>query len=465
MRMLHVGWGYRPLRYGGVIVYVEDLLQALAARGHEVHYFCSGRSDLTFVPHVKTCTKQGIRFHELRNPPTWVTPLKGTRQPELDVEAPRARRLFRRVLHTVRPQIVHIHEFYGLPARIVEDVKAAGARLVITLEDLHCLCPTFLLYRERQGENCQDYQEGKACVECCREAPADTARMRLKSALWHTTRPMRERAPAFYQGLRRIGHAALHAWDRLNRSNGNGHGGPLDSGALAAGYRFRRAEFVRLLNQADVLHGLSSSLCGIHREHGVAGDRLHRLGTTVAAISNIRPTAYQARRPLVFGFRGYFTKGKGGEALLEAFRGISPDKAILHIHGFLDPALEGAVRDAEARGEVRAHGPYARGQLQKILDATDVGVVPSVWREGYPLVSLEFLAAQIPVIGSRIGGIPDIVSDGGNGLLVPPGDAQALRTAVERFLADPGLIPQLRKRIAPVKTMEEHAKEVEAFYA
>lgn len=461
MRILHVGWGYTPFRHGGVIVYVEDLLQALAGRGHQVHYFCAGRGDLWLAPRINTWWRGSVQIHELRNPPLWVTPLKGTRRPDLEVDHAGVRRLFRRLLRKVRPEVVHIQEFYGLPVRMVEDVKRAGIRLVITLEDLHCLCPTLLLYKPDTGENCRDYEQGRGCVSCCRQAPAASARWRLKSAAWHAAQPLRERAPALYRALRRTGQATLNGWYRVRPSNGNGH---LDEEAMARAFRFRRSEFVRLLGQADVLHGLSSFLCDIHEQHGISPVRSVRLGTTVGAISQIRPSCRQPGRPLVFGFRGLFTKGKGAEVLLEAFRHLSPQDAVLHIHGFLDRSLQGAVAEAEASGRVRYFGPYTRTQLQTILDATDVGVVPSVWREGYPLVSLEYLAAGIPVIGSRIGGIPDTVVDGQNGLLVPLGDVEALRAALQRFIADPGLIFRLRQGIGPVKTMEQLVTEIEALY-
>lgn len=463
MRMLHIGWGYSPLFNGGVIIYVEDLLRALAARGHEVHYFCCGRPDLTLLPRLKTWSREGIQIHELRNPPARMNPFVGTRRPELDIEHRGVRRLFRRVLESVRPEVVHIQEFLGLPARIVDDVKEAGIRLVITLEDLHCLCPTQLLYKSEDGENCRDYENGKECVRCCRRAPSETV-TNLKSAVWYAVQPLRERAPAAHDCIRKARFAALRLWNRLWPFNGDGALAQAEAQALARSFRFRRAEFARLLRRADVVHCISSALSQLHQEHGVEGP-LVNLGTTVAAISQIRPTRRRPARPLVFGFRGGFTKGKGAQVLLEAFREISPEDAVLQIHGTMDPKLSAAVKEAEARGRVRYCGPYSREKLQDVLDGTDVGVIPSIWRETYCLAGLEFLAARIPVIASRIGGIPDYVVDGQNGLLVPPGDVQALRAALQRFISDPGLILRFRKRIAPVKTMEQHVTEVEAFYS
>ena len=73
----------------------------------------------------------------------------------------------------------------------------------------------------------------------------------------------------------------------------------------------------------------------------------------------------------------------------------------------------------------------------------DVGVVPSLLQEPFGLVNIELMACGLPVIASRVGGIPEIVLDGVTGLLVEPNDPQALSEAMAKLLDD----PELRKRM------------------
>jgi glycosyltransferase involved in cell wall biosynthesis len=68
-----------------------------------------------------------------------------------------------------------------------------------------------------------------------------------------------------------------------------------------------------------------------------------------------------------------------------------------------------------------------------------LGLAPSVWPDPCPTVAMEAMATGRPVIAARSGGLSDIVVDGETGLLVPPGDAEALRRAMARLIDNPAL--------------------------
>jgi glycosyltransferase involved in cell wall biosynthesis len=87
-----------------------------------------------------------------------------------------------------------------------------------------------------------------------------------------------------------------------------------------------------------------------------------------------------------------------------------------------------------------------------LLAALDVVVVPSL-SEASGLTAIEALALNVPVVASRVGGLPEVVLDGVTGLLVPPGDEAAIARAVSRFLGDPALARSLAA--AGAKLVEE----------
>jgi glycosyltransferase involved in cell wall biosynthesis len=79
-----------------------------------------------------------------------------------------------------------------------------------------------------------------------------------------------------------------------------------------------------------------------------------------------------------------------------------------------------------------------RLDVPDILAALDLAVCCSDF-EGSPLSVMEYMAAALPVVATRVGGVPDLIDDGVEGRLVPPGDAEALADAIAGLLADPAL--------------------------
>src|SRR5207247_9451405 len=81
-----------------------------------------------------------------------------------------------------------------------------------------------------------------------------------------------------------------------------------------------------------------------------------------------------------------------------------------------------------------------------------------------PLVIREAFAAGGPVVASRIGGIPETVTDEVNGLLFEPGDVDDLARQLRRLIQEPDLLPRLRDGIPAVRSIEEATRETRAIY-
>lgn len=129
------------------------------------------------------------------------------------------------------------------------------------------------------------------------------------------------------------------------------------------------------------------------------------------------------------------TEQKGHRVLLDAL--VRPDLAQAHLlvvgDGPLREALERQAASLGLSARVRFVG--ARRDLGNILAATDVFVMPSFW-EGLPLAMVLAMGAGLPVVATRVAGIPEVVQDGVTGLLVPPDDSSELGAALSRVVND-----------------------------
>jgi glycosyltransferase involved in cell wall biosynthesis len=118
-----------------------------------------------------------------------------------------------------------------------------------------------------------------------------------------------------------------------------------------------------------------------------------------------------------------------------------PDALLLVVgDGVMRPRLEAAVAARPWRDQVRFLG--VRSDVERVLWAADVFVLSSR-SEGMPLVLLEAMSTGLPVVGTRAGGIPDVVAEGTNGFLADVEDADTLARHVVRVLRDPGLRARL----------------------
>jgi glycogen synthase len=128
-------------------------------------------------------------------------------------------------------------------------------------------------------------------------------------------------------------------------------------------------------------------------------------------------------------------------------------------------------RAAEARarplaGPVRFTGFAPHAQVPAVLRHIDL-LVLATRHEELPSVLIEAMAAGLPVIASRVGGIPAPVHHDVNGLLVPPGDPPALAAAIARVLVEPGTAPRLAaaaRQTAQRYTRPALARQVTAVY-
>jgi glycosyltransferase involved in cell wall biosynthesis len=129
---------------------------------------------------------------------------------------------------------------------------------------------------------------------------------------------------------------------------------------------------------------------------------------------------------------------KNPQLLLESFaRGPASDpraRLLFVGEGELGEDLEGRIRAMGLQGKVRLLG--VRSDVPEVLNAADVFVLSSDW-EGNPLSVMEAMAAGKPAICTAVGGVPELIEDGVDGLLVPRGDAKAMSSAMVRMLEDP----------------------------
>jgi glycosyltransferase involved in cell wall biosynthesis len=153
-----------------------------------------------------------------------------------------------------------------------------------------------------------------------------------------------------------------------------------------------------------------------------------------APIAGPVPDPAPAGRARLLYIGGFHDPVKGGEVLLDAL------PAILAAHPEVAVTIAGPgeppARLASVNGSAQWLGWLDADAKARALREADIFLMPST-SEGLPVALLEAMAYGKPIVATRVGGIPDVLADGTEGLLVPPGDVDALAGAVTALVADP----------------------------
>jgi len=234
----------------------------------------------------------------------------------------------------------------------------------------------------------------------------------------------------------------------------------LFEGDLDAFQRFGGGLRIRLLRQARdralrrVAHLVCPSgyLAALAVSWGVPRERVTVLPNAAPALP-LLPGREGARvqfgveGPLL-AFAGRITKQKALEVALEALGRVDGVALAIAGDGPDLPDVRQRVAELGLDGRVRFLGPLNRDGVLTLFRAADASLLTSSW-ENFPHTVVEALAVGTPVIATSVGGVPELVRDGKNGLLVPVGDRDALAAAIRRVVGEPGLRERLAAAAVP----------------
>lgn len=300
-------------------------------------------------------------------------PITKARQAAKVIFSLEARRKIRALIGQARPTVAHAHNVYHhISPSIFGAIKAEGVPLVVTAHDLKIVCPAYkMLSGGRVCERCHGGKIHNVLLRRCVKDSAVVSGLVLLETLVHRS-----------FGLYR---------DTIDR--------------LVAPSRFYRDKLVAW---------------------GWEADRIVHIPNFIDA-SRYAPASDEGD---YFVYAGRLAPEKGLATLVRA-AALSRQRLVLAGGGPEEPALRRLA--GELGAEVAFTGHLDKPELMRLIAEARALVLPSEWYENAPVSILEAYALGRPVIGARIGGIPELVADGQTGVLLAPGDAALLAEVLAGF--------------------------------
>jgi glycosyltransferase involved in cell wall biosynthesis len=446
LRVLHAIHDFLPRHRAGSEIYAAELCRELRAR-HDVTLLCAEYDPSRTHGHLTWREHDGLPVVEMVN--NWVceTFADSYASPVLTARVGQ-------VLDAVEPHIVHAHSFLNLSYELAAEARRRGIPVVATLHDYSLVCPSGGQRLHRAESHVCHTIDVARCVRCFQQSPFYTqmavggaARMVAASGL-----------------LQRLVGAARQLSPGLVQSAAKAAGQSRRFPVTEADIAARLAHARRLFGQVDLFVAPSPSLGAQFRELGLDPKKI------TVSDNGFRPAPRAARPPaagpLRIGFVGTLVWHKGVHVLVEAVRGLPAGSYELALYGDLTTFPE-YVTDLRRLADglpVHFMGGFDSTATTDIYGRFDVLVVPSVWLENSPLVIHEAFQAGVPVVGSRMGGIVDLIRHGEWGLLFDAGSPAALAEALRSILSDRRCLDDWTARLPAVKSIAENAREWEANY-
>lgn len=449
MRVLHVIHDFLPRHRAGSEIYAYELARAQQRRGLEAHVLCAEYDPTRRHGTLEWRWLDDLPVTELINNWRFASFAESYSCPEIDAT-------LRHVLRAVQPDVLHIHNLLNLSFELPAIAAELGIPSVATLHEYVLVCPSGGQRVHLAEEHVCERIDPQRCARCFAQSPfwSQMAFARLGGGDSTGQRAVARLAASLRRHLPGLAVRAGAAAAR--------HAGP--AAVTAADIEDRLAAARRVFDAVDLWVAPSPALGAEFRRLGVPESRLEVSDYGFVPLAPAPRSASVGR--LRVGFVGTLVWHKGAHVLLEALRHVPSERVEVLIFGGLDtfPEYTSCLRAATAGLPVQFVGGFERERVAEVYAGMDVLAICSLWPENSPLVIHEAFMAGVPVVGARMGGIADLVTDGVNGLLYEAFSPAELAACLTRLLDEPDLLARLQAARTPVKTIDSDAGDWQQRY-
>jgi glycosyltransferase involved in cell wall biosynthesis len=417
LNILMVVHGFPPISSGGTELYTYNISRELKKLGHH----------LTVLHPVENKQRTFCSFHKKKHNGLDVIEFNtyvADKTPKLDFLNADYDQAFQDLLDENRFDIIHFQHLLGLSANWIKIARSHHALTMLKLDDFWFFCKNIHL-NDYRNEYCSGPDSDEKCCSC------------LVGKDIGSEQPGIQEMATKYVALRQ---------NRLRD----------------------------LFEKVDFVHTPSNFAKQIHEKYGYRNDNFRVIPTGILPFEREKKTKHTGpEKEMHIGFMGHIALRKGILDFIEAVTIYQNHNAknpirrlFFHIWGkhYNDNIYRFMTQKTQQIADINYHGGFNPDDRKEIFSKIDMLVVPSSG-ENYPFIIREALFSSVPVISTRIAGVPEIIKDGVNGFLYDHGDIGGLAEIFTHLSKDANVVNQLALDPSKIKLVRDEAIEIDHIYS
>ena len=391
---------------GGGTVLPKAVITELAKRGYEVAvFYATAKHPIERTPYFMEKTiDNGVKLYGIYNRPTMFLDVDN---PQREICDTQIIALFNAVLAEFQPNIINFHNFLGLSFEMATVAKSKNIITTFTTHNYHLLDPKLYIYNN-------------------------------DLVSWKST--------DFFENS-----------DLPNRY-------PMLKDAYKA--RIDKAKSL-LLNDIDYTFAVSnrvkellSDFCGSDEKICV----INQIHNSLKSLIDKPIQNHRVGEKIRFVFIGDGIPHKGAHLIPQATQFLTNTNINFSLWGDFESEYGKAIKAIDKNNLITLRGRYGANDLRKIAEQSDVAIATSICEETGPIILSEYLAMNLPVVASKIGGVDDFIIDGYNGSLFTAGSPKALAAVIQSLVENPFKIAKMREHCRIPYSFDDYISHLENIF-
>lgn len=450
---------------GGVNIYQKNLIEYIVKNTNDNVYFLSsgwkydGYKQTIRIEKTENIFSKTNRCHtyEIINSTVMAPAFEIYMNPDRYIQDQRTVAIFLEFIEKFGPfDVIHFNNMEGISINVLKLKEIfTHTKFIVSIHNYQLICPLVQYFQNNKNKVCKDFHSGSDCLNCAFSRPRYKDYIKRTRHYWivHTKFKIAKPISDLLLKVRCIDKAKELM------------GGP-ETMSPEKYQLYRKYNIEQLNKYADNVLSVSQRTADIMIENGLnpKKSKVLYIGTKVAE-GQVGKSIAKKGDGLTIAYLGYKRIDKGFYFLLEALSLLdekiaSQIKLVLAVRGV---TIEEVYSKVPKISKVTIFNGYSHSELRYILNDVNLGVIPVLWEDNLPQVSIEMVSMGVPILCSSYGGASELCAD--NDFMFAGGNISDFIEKLSKFVEEPKLVDKYWDKSMTLITMGVHYRNLMQFYA